>query len=265
MDKAKVVCKFFAAGNCRRDKDCHWLHPAKEYLVEIPTSNSNGPALTEVPIPCKFFLKGECLKGNDCNFYHPLVSEESGKGNEEVEHKCGVCFERIGQNFRKLYGLLRSCDHIFCLDCIRSWRSSDNDSRTTHTCPFCRVQSHFVIPSVVYATGEQKDKIETAYKERLKKIPCKYYKFGSGVCPFGRSCFYGHLTEEGTPGYTPPYSPKRRLTDVQNFLGEVLGLEQWLERLIGDLEEAASVRQIWNYVLYDEDEIGGRSDSEEEV
>eukprot|EP01126_Amoeba_proteus_P049939 TRINITY_DN5865_c0_g1_i15.p1 TRINITY_DN5865_c0_g1~~TRINITY_DN5865_c0_g1_i15.p1 ORF type:complete len:227 (-),score=23.32 TRINITY_DN5865_c0_g1_i15:209-889(-) len=54
-------------------------------------------------------------------------------------------------------------------------------SEVSHTCPVCRVRSSFVIPSPIYASGGKKKHIEEIYKGKLKTIPCKYFKFGSGM------------------------------------------------------------------------------------
>lgn len=35
------------------------------------------------------------------------------------------------------------------------------------------------------------------YKEALGKIPCKWWNYGQGTCPFGTSCFYRHQTRDG--------------------------------------------------------------------
>ena len=33
----------------------------------------------------------------------------------------------------------------------------------------------------------------------FRTIPCKYIKNGVSVCPFGTSCFYAHVDEQGQP------------------------------------------------------------------
>ncbi|KAI1929924.1 hypothetical protein LOZ49_000127 [Ophidiomyces ophidiicola] len=77
---------------------------------------------------------------------------------------CAICLETP-----ITYGLLVACDHVFCLECIRHWRSSSNPddsdapaldigldglvpSRNTKNCPLCRKQSHFIIPSSTFPT-----------------------------------------------------------------------------------------------------------------
>ena len=40
---------------------------------------------------------------------------------------CGVCLEIVwNKEGDPRFGLLENCDHIFCLQCIRTWRSLSN-------------------------------------------------------------------------------------------------------------------------------------------
>merc|ERR1719456_798728 len=59
--------------------------------------------------------------------------------------------ERRGWGSRKKgerFGMLESCDHAFCLSCIRSWRKQreQQDRVNLRMCPVCRNESFFVIP-----------------------------------------------------------------------------------------------------------------------
>jgi hypothetical protein len=83
------------------------------------------------------------------------------------------------------------------------------------TCPTCRTQSHFILPSFHFVTGVAKDKMIETYKTKLASISCKYfesskkmsnkertkkYRFRSPLgyaCPFGNACFYAHVDEKG--------------------------------------------------------------------
>ncbi len=93
---------------------------------------------------------------------------------------------------------------MYCLDCIRNWRATDQHDAdkavesVSHTCPMCRQLSLFVVPSPVHATGQIKDKITARYLKRLRQIPCKYFKYGTGYCPFNAACFYAHLNRDGS-------------------------------------------------------------------
>jgi len=168
------------------------------------------------------------LKGSTCPFMHtkePLPTE-----TKEEENMCSICYNVCG-TLRK-FGLLSNCDHVFCLDCIRTWRVSSK-ANGSHTCPMCRVKSHFVIPSLVYATGAQKKEIEEHYKTKLKSIPCKYFNFGDGTCPFYNNCFYGHLNADGTPATITKPPPSRRK------IVECVGRNWFMPGLLGLLDIAS--------------------------
>lgn len=94
-----------------------------------------------------------------------------------------------------------SCDHPFCLQCIRNWRATyDKKMKKQHfrTCPICRKNSYLVIPSEYYVkSGPDKEDLIDEYKEWLGGIPCKLFNKGDGECPFKDSCFYRHETKDG--------------------------------------------------------------------
>jgi len=64
-------------------------------------------------------------------------------------------------------------------------------------CPTCRKDSLFIIPSLIYCTGEMKGHMVQQYKTNLKLKPCKYFS-KSGSCPFGSDCFYAHYNQDGS-------------------------------------------------------------------
>ncbi|KAI5809748.1 hypothetical protein DFH27DRAFT_158712 [Peziza echinospora] len=71
----------------------------------------------------------------------PTEPEIGIPGRSEAED-CGICGDTP-----KTYGLQSGCDHIYCYDCLKSWRAVAADSRT---CPTCRTKSEFIFPSSVY-------------------------------------------------------------------------------------------------------------------
>ncbi|KAL7676204.1 hypothetical protein ACOME3_002460 [Neoechinorhynchus agilis] len=96
---------------------------------------------------------------------------------------------------------MENCDHVYCLDCIRKWRSGNDtfDNRIVKACPECRVTSDFVIPSRFwYDSAPEKRRIIDGYKQRLSETPCAYFKQGAGECPFADRCFYKHVLPDGT-------------------------------------------------------------------
>jgi len=143
-------------------------------------------------VPCKFFpTSAGCRAGASCRYSH----DRSDFTNTETSGHaatCGICFDDL--RFKRI-GLLTNCDHLFCLNCIRSWRSSEMSEveRTkgiVQTCPSCRVRSFYTVPSdKIPASAEEKNRIITEYRAQCKKVRCKYK---DDDCPFGASCLFYH-------------------------------------------------------------------------
>ncbi|UYV76217.1 MKRN1 [Cordylochernes scorpioides] len=78
-------------------------------------------------------------------------------------------------------------------------------------CPECRTLSDFVTPSKYWVEDqEEKKQIIKEYKDAMSKKPCKYFKQGQGMCPFGGACFYNHTLSDGTKVDLPLPRPRRR-------------------------------------------------------
>ncbi|OAF64499.1 hypothetical protein A3Q56_07793, partial [Intoshia linei] len=121
---------------------------------------------------------------------------------ESKELICEICMITIFEkkkNSEKRFGLMQSCDHIFCLGCIRQWRNEFSANRKNRRkCPICRISSNFVVPSEHFKThGEEKDEIFENYISALSVIDCKLFKFGKGTCQYGTSCLYRHADKHG--------------------------------------------------------------------
>eukprot|EP01127_Copromyxa_protea_P008928 TRINITY_DN2061_c0_g1_i3.p1 TRINITY_DN2061_c0_g1~~TRINITY_DN2061_c0_g1_i3.p1 ORF type:complete len:252 (-),score=18.02 TRINITY_DN2061_c0_g1_i3:265-1020(-) len=188
-DTRKLVpCKFFNNGFCFRAEQCPYLH---DTVLQGPKKQAL----------CKYYLSGHCFKGQNC----PQLHAEPGavNGNE-----CSICYTSLEES-GKQFGLLSDCDHVFCLECIRKWKTAQQQS--TSTCPVCRAAITFIIPSTIYATGEKKKEIEKLYRARIGTIPCKHFNFGAKRCPFGQDCLYGHFNPDGTKAITPPSPPRRKV------------------------------------------------------
>lgn len=172
----KPLCRFFALhGNCRYGDNCAFSHDLE----------SGNEAV------CPFFLKGTCRYGDACRLSHSLPSTAAG---DIMDLTCGICLE-VPQKF----GLLSGCDHVFCFSCLMEWRKSQTCSEQIKNCPTCRNHSSHVIPSTTFYKSEQgKEEFVDSYKARLGAIPCKHFKSGRlGSCPFGKDCFYQHLSQSG--------------------------------------------------------------------
>lgn len=119
---------------------------------------------------------------------------------------CGSCHEKVIALGRR-FGMLSSCDHPFCLPCIREYRAGNSfqewydgkkERENLKNCPICNEESHFIIPCNRMVFDEhRKEFLINQYKGRLNLIPCKYFAQGYGSCPFGSSCFYAHVDKDG--------------------------------------------------------------------
>lgn len=142
------------------------------------------------------------LVGDAVQQKHLEECEETRLAKQEIAASahltCGICMEQIVPSGRR-FGLLQNCSHPFCLECLRSWRSSHDDNQTKETvraCPLCRAESYFITPcSRMITDPTRKAKVIAQYKQQMKSIPCTY--FAAGTCPFGNSCFYAHLNPVG--------------------------------------------------------------------
>jgi hypothetical protein len=135
----------------------------------------------------------------ECRARHTRLQARARSSSVE----CCICYERVLDKVgsERKFGLL-SCDHAFCLGCIRNWRNNttggvDIDA-ALRTCPVCRTTTHFITPSSVWPqTAEEKEEIITGYKAKLASIDCRYFNLGEGTCPFGSSCMYKHAYPDG--------------------------------------------------------------------
>ncbi|EEP82334.1 predicted protein [Uncinocarpus reesii 1704] len=190
----QVDCIWWKKGYCHRGTKCFFRHDAA--LAGVDKDKDHTPQTTKSP-------------ESDPPATSPSAPS-TGPASSETREPCAICLDTP-----VTYGLLIHCDHVFCLDCIRSWRSSSKPeepedyptdqaalSKTTKTCPLCRKKSAFVIPSSIFptppssdisaatkdiaqASGESgaeekknpvKDEIIQGYLEKLKKIPCRYFE-----------------------------------------------------------------------------------------
>lgn len=110
---------------------------------------------------------------------------------------CSICYEEVIKKTtytERRFGLLLGCLHVFCLSCIRKWRTNNGgDKNAVRGCPLCRTHSDYVIPSIYWVDeDESKAKLIHQYQIKLSRISCRYFNGGKGNCPFGNNCFYMH-------------------------------------------------------------------------
>ncbi|XP_063845141.1 E3 ubiquitin-protein ligase makorin-2-like [Scylla paramamosain] len=230
-----------------------------------------------------YLMSGKCQLGEQCSYIHGLMcevcqlaclhpfdeeqrrihKEECTKLMEaEMEHSfavarskdkvCGICMDTVMERplaSQRRFGILPNCAHCFCLNCIRKWRQSKQfENKIIRSCPECRTQSDFVIPSRYWVDDkdkEEKDKLLLSYQQALSDKPCKYFKQGEGQCPFGNKCFYLHALPDGTKKDVGPPRRRRRFNadgELQQHLDNmalwdfVLEREHRLELLRGSIQ-----------------------------
>ncbi|KLJ09358.1 hypothetical protein EMPG_15221 [Blastomyces silverae] len=158
----QVDCKWWKRGHCFRGRECYFRHDDALAGVDKPAKHPAAGA-TAVNTRAETAVAGPSVSSEPTASQAPPTTATSPKP-EAPEELCGICMETP-----TVFGLLVNCDHVFCLSCIRSWRSSVGtsaedvinapDSRvprqTTKTCPLCRTKSEFVVPSSVFPTPPQ--------------------------------------------------------------------------------------------------------------
>jgi E3 ubiquitin-protein ligase makorin len=213
-------------GQCKFGDKCTLRHDCEP---------EGGIEAARKSIICKYFLnKGKCRHKERCVFSHRLDAEETkaesklcspaaksiqdfptpslpaeGKDNVELFDNCGICLNNVVEMGRR-FALYSNCQHCFCYECARSWhrkqatmkkRQGIDVDRTLlkHSCPICRVESDYIVPSKYQCTGVEKEKVFEDYKKIRSIQPCTWFEIGvRGSCPFGSSCFYKHADHDGS-------------------------------------------------------------------
>ncbi|KAI0331435.1 hypothetical protein GY45DRAFT_1248626 [Cubamyces sp. BRFM 1775] len=166
FDKNKV-CRFYAAGHCRRGDKCWFLHAD-------PNEVASG-------------------------------SQARSLSNDEADQLCSVCYDKPTV-YGLLEGCSHIfC--ISCIKNWRGKNGKSEDiiqAGTNKQCPMCRTASRFVTPSAHFYPQEnpQKAEIIAKYKASMARVKCKYFEKSrpnKRFCPFGKDCFYKHENADGTP------------------------------------------------------------------
>lgn len=197
------------------------------YVEAIRTGLDQQSVLPDSSQLCPFLVMGQCHYGDRCEYLHGDRCEVCGlhllhpsDAEQRREHEklclsefeaemekafafqisqdkvCSICMEVVVQKSvqsERRFGILSSCDHVFCLGCIRKWRHAPFSNDVIKACPECRVPSELVIPSVHWVQDQpQKDQLVALFKTAVSKKPCKFFLEGRGSCPFGDRCLYLH-------------------------------------------------------------------------
>ncbi|KAH7641755.1 putative E3 ubiquitin-protein ligase makorin-2 [Dermatophagoides farinae] len=129
-----------------------------------PHYERNGRCSEQEEQNCQFIHGDRC---DICGYYslHPFCEQDRERHIKkciedfEMKQTCAICLEIMGQTpesnrnngdhdeceqIEKSFGLMKNCCHIFCWDCIQTWRTSSNAVE----CPICRIPSETVIKTV---------------------------------------------------------------------------------------------------------------------
>ncbi|XP_006927109.1 LOW QUALITY PROTEIN: probable E3 ubiquitin-protein ligase makorin-3, partial [Pteropus alecto] len=203
-----------------------WAPPSSATERELLAVGAGQPL-------CRDAAMGQCFRGERCVYVHGEVCDMCGRQalhpvddaqradhikacieahekdmelsfavQRSMDKVCGICMEVVYEKANPSdcrFGILSSCNHAYCLKCIRRWRTATQfGNRLIKSCPQCRVTSNFVIPSEFWVEEEEeKQKLIQQYKEALSNKTCRYFAQGRGCCPFGENCFYKHAEPEG--------------------------------------------------------------------
>ncbi|CAL4131995.1 unnamed protein product, partial [Meganyctiphanes norvegica] len=193
---------YLMSGLCQHGESCPYVHGDFCEVCQLACLHPHDQAQRDKH-------REECTKLMEAEMEHSFAVARS---REKV---CGICMDTIMERSlasQRRFGILPNCCHCFCLNCIRKWRQSKQfENKIIRSCPECRTQSDFVIPSRYWVDDkdkEDKDKLIDSYQKALSDKACKYFKQGEGQCPFGNKCFYLHALPDGTKKDVGP--PRRR-------------------------------------------------------
>jgi len=114
-----------------------------------------------------------------------------GSDADNGRHICAICSCDV-EGAKRLYGVLDNCDHVFCYECIVSWKRSKYSNAESESCPVCKVRSAFITPTKHwFENKDDKYRIVKKHKNHLKTLPCRYY-LRHGFCRYSDRCFYDH-------------------------------------------------------------------------
>lgn len=109
------LCPYYEASGCCMIDGCPYEHGE---LCELCGKFCLNPADPEQ----RRQHNAECIKQHELDMEHSFAIQRS------KDKICGICLEVIlekpGREQR--FGILPNCNHIFCLECIRTWRKAKN-------------------------------------------------------------------------------------------------------------------------------------------
>lgn len=238
------LCPYYEASGCCMLDGCPYEHGE---LCELCGKFCLNPADPEQ----RRQHNAECIKQHELDMEHSFAIQRS------KDKICGICLEVILEkpDREQRFGILPNCNHIFCLECIRTWRKAKNfENKIKRGCPTCRVSSDFVCPSIVWVEGsDEKDKLINDYKKACNTTHCKHFQQGTGKCPFGNKCFYKHALPSGqlVDVGGPSQQSQLRITHLQDFFREVIHqrhrlIDDFMSSFFSDSEDS-ELSEIYDY------------------
>ncbi|KAG8192019.1 hypothetical protein JTE90_001746 [Oedothorax gibbosus] len=230
------ICKYYLKGYCRFGRKCWNRHEPSTSNGELalPTSEDNS-----IPKLCESFARGQPCDAA-CAFMHGDPCPDCGEArlhpldpSQRITHirkcaedkrearvaqmmsadkACGICLEvvceKVEASARK-FGVLESCDHVFCFECIMRWRKvkEDTSEAVSLSCPLCRTPSSFVAPCRAWpSSATEKRRLIAERRAALRARPCAAFSRW-GHCPRGALCLHHHRqTRKTARDLSPPPS-----------------------------------------------------------
>lgn len=200
------ICPFLAAGQCQYGESCPYLHGEMCEICRQHVLHPHDP-------------EQRAAHEKKCMVAFEMDMERAFAVQQSQDKVCKICldvvYEKSSPSERR-FGILSSCAHTYCLNCIRQWRCVEQlHNQIRKSCPECRVVSEFVIPSIYWVEDqEQKNLLIEEFKSGVSKKACKYFDQGRGTCPFGGKCFYMHAYADGRRA--EPDKPRKQLSAEGN-------------------------------------------------
>jgi len=249
-----LLCPFYKVGECRYGEGCAYIHgDICDYCGQA--------SLHPTHLDQRRAHLAECLQE------HERDMELSFAVARSREKTCGICMEVVLDKPKgeARFGILPSCNHCFCLSCIRKWRNAKQfEHKIIRACPECRQTSDYICPSRFWVeTEEEKGRLLGDYRRNLGQKECKYFNKGAGECPFGNKCFYQHADKDGrVVDVGPPKKPVRRADRDGNMtLVQRLLLYDFLEERDGQLVLPLDFVELLDLYSDEEDEPSDEGDN----
>ncbi|KAJ0410115.1 hypothetical protein ATCC90586_001600 [Pythium insidiosum] len=169
-----TLCRFFVLGKCRFGSQCTYSHEIPKVLQEHTrggTSHVSSELMAAVAVlmvDCPYYQRGHCKYGDRCRLRHapplpasfaaapvtvapptaapPTTTGTSTTNASPQEFTCGICLEDVVK-LGKHFGLMAS---------------------------------NYIVPSLKFCTGAEKEKVVEDYKRHLAIRECKYFNGSLG-------------------------------------------------------------------------------------